>query len=83
MLKINDQRNSREPITMRAGDIPTGTVFEGDFCGKRGVFIRIGESSCTIVSLSEPRHDWQDAHNKRVENYRPLNATLVIEREDR
>jgi hypothetical protein len=78
MLKIDDKRGTKEPISIKVDDIDLGTVFYGSFGYKEfsGPYLRMFNG---FVSLSNPADTWITV--KKINEYTPVKATLVIEKD--
>lgn len=76
-MKITDERKD-SGVVLNIGKIPMGTVFSGNLVGYEDtIFLRIYDG---IVSLEDPDKTWTWDFSLaiNIDNYRPLNAELVI-----
>lgn len=74
-MLIVDKRKETPVSTIRAHNIPIGTIFTGVINIRSQIFLRIYSG---LVDLAEPRNTW-DMLDFDINNYQPLNVTLIIE----
>lgn len=73
---ITDKRYNKQPTSIRAYDIPLGTVFSGSIL-KESIYYRFFDG---IVDLKDPLTSWDvsSTSSPNVLNYVVLNADLIV-----
>ena len=79
-----ERANVPAPRNRKFSDIRPGTVFDGDYAGVEGPWIKTDEASVVLlVSGTEyPGHREARTPTDEIRNYVPLRVRLVIEGED-